>query len=210
VAGHTADDVILADLRRSDAPLLITSYTSLDRVIEFLADVYHRKQSEPPAGATVVIGHEPSRARRTNHRDSRQRFETEIADYWFRQGISIARFAQIVAAIQCLSEGIVSVRTSNQRVIHAKMYVTPEAATLGSSNYSHSGIARAGRGELPLRFRVGAAAVPGNRAGGRRNLARGQGLSGRALLRKLLRKVNWEDALARACAELLEGTWARR
>lgn len=212
VPGHTADDVILADLRSSDAPLLITSYTSLDRVIEFLADVYHRKQSEPPAGATVVIGHEPSRARRTNHRDSRQRFETEIAEYWFRQGISIARCAQIVAAIQCVSEALVSVRTSNQRVIHAKIYVTREAATLGSSNYSHSGMrvqaeanCRFASASEPQRYRETAQA-----ADVIWHEARDYQAGLLALLRRLLRKVNWEDALARACAELLEGAWARR
>ncbi|HEX8451538.1 MAG TPA: SNF2-related protein [Longimicrobium sp.] len=212
VSGHTADSVILEDLRSSQSPRLITSYTSLDRVIEFLADIYHRKQTDPLAGATVVIGHEPSRARRTNHRDSRQRFEAEISDYWFRHGISIARSAQIVAAIQCLAEGLVSVRTSNQRVIHAKMYVTDSAATLGSSNYSHSGMrvqaeanCRFVSASEPQRYKetAQAADVIWHEA---RDYQEGL----LALLRKLLRHVNWEDALARACAELLEGAWARR
>src|SRR5262249_43141278 len=30
------------------------------------------------------------------------------------------------------------------------------------------------------------------------------------LLRQLLRAVDWEEALARACAEILDGLWARR
>ena len=32
----------------------------------------------------------------------------------------------------------------------------------------------------------------------------------RALLEALLRVVSWQEALARACAELLEGEWAQR
>jgi hypothetical protein len=209
---HVADDVIRADLRASTSPLLITSYTSLDRVIEFLSDIYHRSNDDLPAGASVVIGHEPSRSRRANYKDSRQQFEGEIAEYWLKEGISLARSAQVVAAIECLVKDFVSVRTSNQRVIHAKMYVTPSAATLGSSNYSHSGMRVQAEANCrfvpesePERYKETAQA-----ADTIWNEAKEYQAALIALLRKLLKHVNWQEALGRACAELLEGAWAGR
>jgi superfamily II DNA or RNA helicase len=212
ILGHTADGIIQSDLDHSGSPLLITSYTSLDRIIDFLANIHHRRTQYGNAGAAIVIGHEPSRTRRTNHKDSRQRFEKEISEYWLSEGISIARSAQVIAAIQCLAEDIVSVRTSNQRVIHAKLYVTDRAATLGSSNYSHSGMRV--QAEANCRFLLEAEPDRYNET---RKAAEAiweeakdyrAGLT--ALLRKLLKHVNWQEALGRACAELLEGAWAAR
>lgn len=210
--GHNADSIIRSDLDNACAPLLITSYTSLDRVVDFLADLYRRSVDKQLTGAAVVLGHEPSRARRINHKDSRQQFEKDITEYWLAEGISVARSAQVIAAIQCLSEELVAVRASNQRVIHAKIYVTEAAATLGSSNYSHSGMRV--QAEANCRFlqeteperyseTVRAADVIWNEAKDyQAGLIR--------LLRKLLKHVNWQEALGRACAELLEGSWAAR
>jgi hypothetical protein len=209
--GHVADDIIRADLNEAADPLLITSYTSLDRVIEFLADIYHRRSNDLPAGATVVIGHEPSRSKRTNYKDSRHQFEREITEYWLSEGISLARSAQVIAAIECLVKDLVSVRTSNRRVIHAKMYITPRAATLGSSNYSHSGLRV--QAEANCRFLAELEPERHREAALAADVIWHEAKDYQAplitLLRKLLRRVNWQEALGRACAELLEGAWAR-
>lgn len=200
------------DIRSSASPLVITSYTSLDRVISLLAhlELVHSANPDVSQEAKIVIGHEPSRTRRKDFRDSRQRFEQEISKFWLKQGISIARSAHVIAAIQCLQREAIQVRTSGNRVIHAKMYITERAATLGSSNYSISGMQK--QAEANCRFTTD---DDPERYDECAQLAEAiwqeavdYKLSLQALLTRLLLKVDWQEALGRACAELLEGRWA--
>lgn len=210
--GTSVDAIVGSDLRASPSPLVITSYTSLDRIISLLADFELKRSKDPavPQEARIVIGHEPSRTRRKDFRDGRQRFEQEITNYWLKQGISIARSAHVLAAMQCLARESIHVRTSGDRVIHAKIYITESAATLGSSNYSISGMLK--QAEANCRFSSDA---DPERYDECTQLAQAiwheaadykSGLL--ALLRRLLQQVDWQEALGRACAELLEGRWA--
>jgi len=96
--------------------------------------------------------------------------------------------------------------------LHAKLYIGEEAVTVGSGNFTGAGFIR--QLEANARF------------GRRTDESRYNELVQIAanywdvavpcaeqlidLLRTLLQVVTWQEALARACAELLEGEWASR
>jgi superfamily II DNA or RNA helicase len=94
--------------------------------------------------------------------------------------------------------------------LHAKIYLGDDAATVGSSNFTANGLGS--QLEANARFSAGKEAM---RYRELRNIAENFWQLGTDysadlidLLNKLLRVVTWEEALARACAELLEGNWA--
>jgi superfamily II DNA or RNA helicase len=207
------DSTVDGDLRGSLCPFIVTSYTSLDRVVTFLARIRAKQDSDPRTQheIKILLGHEPSKSRRTDFSDKRQRFQQEIRDYWLHRRISVARSAQVLAAIECLRSERTAVKTSGDRIVHAKIYITESAATIGSSNYSLSGMKV--QAEANCRFTPD---EDPQRYDELTQLARGiwnEGIDYRAglidLLEKLLRKVDWDEALGRAASELLEGVWTR-
>lgn len=98
------------------------------------------------------------------------------------------------------------------RRLHAKIYCGADAVTLGSSNFTANGLdrqlecnARFQREHDKKRFRE-ASLIAENYW----NIGTDYTQELLALLEQLLRVVTWQEALARACAELLEGEWAAR
>jgi hypothetical protein len=91
------------------------------------------------------------------------------------------------------------------------MYRTESAATIGSSNYSRSGLVE----QIEANVRFTAKSEPDRfqeaAAFAEHIWEQGQDYTERLLelLRQLLSAVTWQEALGRACAELLEGQWAR-
>lgn len=199
--------VIDPDLRRSGDVLLVTGYAALDRVIVFLAS----RKSAPVGKVRILFGNEPYPSRRDAVGVGRRRLSDEVRDYWLRRGVSVSLSGRIIEAREVLVSGSCEVRVAaGPRPLHAKLYVTPEVATLGSSNFTDRGFR--GQSEANARFLKGDPKFDGTVA-----LAVGFWASGSdylrdlvALLDRLLRQVTWQEALARACAEILEGEWARR
>ena len=96
--------------------------------------------------------------------------------------------------------------------LHAKIYLGDDGATIGSSNFTESGLRL--QMEANARFSASQERV---RYAELEQIAENLWTMGRdyrdeliALLEQLLRLVSWQEALARACAELLEGEWAER
>ena len=95
--------------------------------------------------------------------------------------------------------------------LHAKIFVGDDAATVGSSNFTEPGL----RTQLEANARFGSGKDK-KRYDELVQIAENYWELGRdyndqliELLEKLLRLVPWHEALARACAELLEGEWAQ-
>jgi len=208
--GETAGRVILADLLGSRSPLIVTGYTSLDRVISFIGDV--GAQSAGPV--RLVLGNEPFESRTASFTLNGRRFPEEVRDFWLERGISLFFSAKIVAAISLIETGRVRARfvDCESRKLHAKIYAGDDAITIGSSNFTTTGLER--QLECNVRFQRDAdkrryrdaMLIAENfwEIGSDYNEALLE------LLRQLLRVVTWQEALARACAELLEGEWAER
>src|SRR5690606_2984325 len=111
-----------------------------------------------------------------------------------------------------VERGRVQVRIAPaNRPIHAKIYLSAEAVTIGSSNFTPQGLGR--QSEANVRFEP----AEKERYAEARDMAEGLWRRGRdygdefiALLKSLLSDATWIEALARACAAVLEGDWARQ
>jgi len=204
---YKVEEKVIADLQSSADPLIIAGYASLDRLIEFIAE------RNEQASARILIGFEPFASKRDSFSMADNRFEAEIEHYWLEQGISLLLSAKLILCINRLQKGQVQVRYySGGERQHAKIYCGDDAVTLGSSNYTEPGLTR--QLEANVRFTRNKDSARYNEA---RQIAENYWLLGKDynkrlinLLNKLLRVVPWREALARACAELLEGDWANR
>ena len=197
------------DLYSSPDPLIITGYTSLSVLVSFLA--FCRASDTPHKRIRIFLGHEPTSSPQQDFRSSRHRFSQEVTDYWLERGISITLCAKVLAAIELIDKGIVQTHISSnpKHPVHAKIYQAEAATTLGSSNFSQFGFlfqiegnVRFAQQEEPQRFSE------------TKQLAEhiwslGADYDLKGLLQQLLREVPWQEALARACAEVLEGKWAK-
>ena len=205
--GARVGAVVDADLSDPGEVLVVTGYGSLDRVVRFLATRDYGAGSP----VRILFGNEPFVSRRDSTRLSGDRLADEVRDYWLERGISVLLAADVVAARDAMERHPVEVRAApTSRGIHAKMFCSDRGVTLGSSNYTANGMGR--QSEANARFEPG-----DHRFEEARELAEGlwdRGIEYRdeflALLESLLRAVTWQEALARACAEVLEGEWARR
>lgn len=205
--------IIGPDLATSRSPLLIAGYASLDRIVEWLADCHRRfiNYREHFGAIRLLLGNEPSPTGREEFRRHSQKPNQELVDYWLERGISLYHSAQVLSALELLKHDFVWVRTAGERPIHAKIYVGDAGVTIGSSNFTSSGLQH--QVEANVRFTV-ADAQRWKEARGLAEQVWSEGVDFRDglkdLLEQLLKHVTWQEALARACAEILEGSWAAR
>ena len=200
-------DVIWQDLLETQSPLIITGYAGLNQLIDFIAETDEKQL------VRIVLGFEPFASHRDNYRLQGQDFTEEMQAYWLEQGFSLLNSAKVVLCKERLEKRSVLARYigGNQR-LHAKIFIGDVAASLGSSNFTIPGLktnleanARFTRNRDKVRYEETT------------HIAENYWQLGRdyndeliALLDKLLQVVSWQEALARACAELLEGDWAAR
>ncbi|XXT18674.1 SNF2-related protein [Sorangium sp. So ce429] len=198
------------DLMPSRDILVVAGYASLDRIIPFLA---RRADRCGPQSVRLLFGNEPFPARRERFVAGSQDLEDELRDYWLRRGISIVLCAAILRTRALVEQGLVGVRLPrSRRPLHAKIFVADGAVTIGSSNFTHAGFGGQSEGNVrfeapaePERFSEGRALAEGfwaTAADFRKGFIE--------LLDDLLKPTTWQEALARACASVLEGEWAKR
>jgi len=200
--------IVISDLKKSNNPLIITGYASLDRLISFCSDINSDNNS-----IRVLLGSEPYESQRTEFRINEVSFTDEVREYWLERSVSILLSAQIIQMIEHLKSGKIQARYINapRNRLHAKMYVGDEAVTIGSSNFSKNGLQN--QLEANVRFLKSEKKRYTNASSLANNYwEMGVGYNDQliSLLEQLLQVVTWQEALARACAEVLEGDWARR
>lgn len=203
-------DVVMADLQRSDEALIVTGYSSLEYIIARLGRLHEQKRLH----TRLLIGSEPVLGQRPFAPVSQHSLPEEVRDYWLNEGMSIENAPELFMMIEKLESGEVEARyiPDGKKRLHAKIYVADDAVTTGSSNFSHSGMHV--QHEFNCRY---------TRTGDRRRfrdtrqaaenfwrMGEDYGPELLDLLKRLLRAVSFEEAVARACAELLEGEWAKR
>lgn len=213
---RTVRSRVFKDLLDSRQPMVISGYTSLSMVIEFLAACHQQLATNSNAfeKIQILIGNEPSPTQRNTFRMRSHNLANEVQRYWLEErGISIFLCAKVIVAIDLLRHGLVEARISDQpRPLHAKIFRGDEAITCGSSNFSYSGLEL--QHEANSRFQRKSEAKRYREAC---QLAESYWELGRdykddliELLELLLSVVSWQEALGRACSELLEGDWAKR
>ena len=205
-----AESIILKDLTASKSPLIVTGFTSLDYIIDFVADL----PKDNPETIQLLIGSEPSPARKKEYSLKKNSLPQEVIDYWLNVGISLRLCYKVVQVIEMLESGRLQSRyiADTQRKLHSKIYLADEAVTLGSSNFSYTGMrkqleanARFHHQKEPKRYREAQ-----QLANNFWNLGEDYNTDLIALLNQLLQVVSWQEALGRACGELLEGDWAQK
>ena len=205
--GESVHGQVIADLKGSTEPLIITAYTALDYLIEQLPGL------DTQGPIRLLLGTEPTVGDATRIRPARIDFPTEIREYWLHRGVSLRLSARVIAFIEALRSGAIVPRYLERdgRRAHAKIYLGDRAATTGSSNFSRSGMVQ--QHEANVRFD---ARRDPRRYEELRHIAENFWTLGTdytagliELAERLLRHVGWREALARACTELLEGDWAR-
>ncbi|WP_414519184.1 SNF2-related protein [Nostoc sp. PCC 9305] len=206
--------VIEEDLNQSKNPLIITGYASLEKIIDFLSDNYQRLQRNSEAFniIRILLGNEPYPTEKQEFSSSNNKFSEEIVQFWRERGISILKCAKVIAAIELLKNSKVHARIANKKPIHAKIYKGDNSITIGSSNFSSSGLTYQIEGNVRFKKqketeRFDEACLLAERIW---ELGKDYNDELIQLLEQLLRQVYWEEALARACAELLEGEWAKK
>ena len=200
--------IVEQDLRRSKNPLIVTGYASLDKLIKFSSVIDAHNES-----IRILLGSEPYESQRTEFRIDTVTFPDEIREYWLERSVSILLSAQLIQMIEHLKSGVIQARyiDAPRNRLHAKMYVGDSAITIGSSNFSKNGM------QNQLEANVRFTSREKKRFANACSLANNYWEMGVdyneqliSLLEQLLQVVSWQEALARACAEVLEGDWAKR
>ena len=201
------------DLVGSTSPLLIAGYSSLGELVHLVSDWTTTAQGNG-ACIRLIFGAEPFTSTKHEFRSVRAEFTDIAREYWLEeQGISLRSSAQVLQTIEALEHGLLSARFIHGSLrLHAKIFVGESAATVGSSNFTGYGLggqyeanARFDAIHEPKRYRELAAIAENYWVA-----AESWDDELRQLLHQLLRVVSWQEALARACANLLEGDWASR
>lgn len=207
ILGRRVRDAVIADLASSRSPLIVAGYSAID----YLMDCAH--QIDPTdAPLRILLGNEPFPGDRSSYATADTSFPREVEEYWLHRGISLRLSARIVATIELIRTGRLTSRYlgGEQSRLHAKIYSGDSGITIGSSNFTQAGLTR----QIEANVRL----TPKDKKWFQeaRTVAENLWTAGipydtelLALLEKLLRVVSWQEALARASAELLEGEWAR-
>jgi len=160
------------------------------------------------------LGSEPTPARRSHYRLEKKTLPQEVADYWLEAGIALYLCHKAMIFIEMLKERRVMARfiSDQKHKLHAKVYLGDHSASLGSSNFSYIGF----RKQFEANARFDSSKEP-KRYREVKQIAENYWSLGEDyneqlidLLNQLLKLVSWEEALARACGELLEGEWAQQ
>jgi superfamily II DNA/RNA helicase len=215
-AGQTVKPLIFKDLLNSKKPLILTGYTSLGMIIEFLASCYLAIKADANAfkEIQIFIGNEPNTIQSGQFRVFQHELSEEVKTYWLQEkGMSIFLCAKIIIAIELIKNGNVIAKINNsKKPFHSKIFKGDKAITLGSSNFSKSGLeyqiemnSRYEKSKETKRYEESCQAAESYWM-----LGRDYNSELTTLLELLLSVVTWQEALARACAELLEGDWSKR
>ena len=192
------------DLKTSENFLILTGFSSLEYLIEQVGD----EGTWLNRSITIVLGNEPIiREELFKKRLSQKKntFSYHIADYWLEKGISIKLNGPLLSLIKGIEDGKIAFKIHPE--LHGKVYVGDHHLMMGSSNYSYSGMAL--QAEINVRYDKTDPEYDelSGIAHHYESEAKDYNDDLLALLRKLLQLVDWEEALARAVAELLEGGW---
>ncbi len=196
--------VLFHDLSNDDDALVVTGYSGLEQLIHLITA--RGNACEP---LRLLLGSDPSQSQNPKFSLKPFDFSTEVRTFWLQRGISITLSGEVLHCIELIRNGHVEVRypTGSHRM-HAKIYCGAGATTAGSSNFTPPGLYT--QHEANLRF-----TSSDSRSQDVWNVAELFWSQGRdagheliALLERLLKFVTWQEALSRACAELLDSEWA--
>lgn len=202
--GRRVRDILLKDIQNSQDYLILTGFTSLSNLIAVFGTIDYLKLKQ----LRIVIGFDPDE--RVSKRLPHYSLPTEIKNYWVKQNVSIRLCGPILNIIEKINDGTFHFKAKDK--LHAKIYVGDQAAILGSSNFSKSGTIS--QTEANIRVEISSSKKEREQYSDIKRI--GEYYYEVAddyndhlieLFSKLFKNATWEEALARAIAEILESKW---
>lgn len=198
--------VINRDLEDSENFLIITGFTSLSNLIDTFGTGRFPNLEE----VRIVLGFEPNIRGRKKY-DTAINLSKEIKEYWINRGLSVMQGGAVIHLIELIKEEKIRFRYKDK--LHAKIYIGDRSATMGSSNFSKSGLEI--QDEANMRVRLFETDDNESKqydalkliAENFHTRALDYDKEMIALLENLIQQVTWQEALARAIAEVVEGEW---
>jgi hypothetical protein len=203
---HHVAQVVFGDLHASEQPLIVAGYSALGELLRLVAAVTEKQKC-----IRILFGEEPFQTSRTRFVLGRNSFADEVREHWLERGISLRLSGAVVRAKELITaQRLVTRLQRAHQELHAKIYVGDNAATIGSSNFTDPGLRRKREGNARFTKHGESKRYEETRSLAEIYWTGGEDYSDdlHQLLDELLQKVGWRHALARACAELLEGRWA--
>lgn len=198
---RSVETIVYNDIRNSENYIIVTGFTSLSNLIDFFGS----QDFERLKKVRILIGFEPNVRGRKKY--LKFKLDKEIKDYWLKEGLSIMYGGAVINLIDKIDKGNVEFKYKDK--LHAKLYVGDEFAILGSSNFSKNGL----NYQEEANIRVNEISEK-NQYKSIKLIAESYYEDAsfyndkiKELLNDLIQKVSWEEALARAIAEMLEGNW---
>ncbi|GAA5084258.1 hypothetical protein GCM10023210_03910 [Chryseobacterium ginsengisoli] len=196
--------IVYKDIESSSEYIIVTGFTSLSNLI----DLFGSKDFTNLQKVKVIIGFEPNIRGRKKY--IRYNLDKEIKDYWLKKGLSITQGGAVIHLIDKIDKGFIDFKFKDK--LHAKIYVGDDNAILGSSNFSYNGLNSQEEANIRITKTVGQ--TENDLYNGIRQIAENfyeeassYNEKMKDLLSKLIKDVDWQEALARAIAEILEGNW---
>lgn len=199
--------LLQSDFTNSDSYIIVTGFSSLEYLIKFFGKVKFSDKKQ----VKLVIGNELL-IRDTNQgirKGQKAELSSEVKEFWLEQGISPLYSSDIINLIELLKSNKIEARILDN--LHAKIYCGDEYASMGSSNFSTSGLNK----QLEANLRVSKKKEPTVYDSYKQianyyfTQARDYNSKLIKLLSQLLQYVSWKEALSRAIAEILEGDWLK-
>lgn len=199
---------VMGLLREAQEALLISPATDLASVSSVLTGWSDEKERP----LRLLLGRAPETSLEGQFLVRRGSAQTRLHEAWLDRGIDVAAMRHAARVIQLIDEGRIVARLfpEDQRAMEARMVATDVAVLMGSSALTRAGLELDVQSNLcvtpedPLRFEAA-------RRFAEELWARGvdwtEGL--KELLRALVHLCTWQEALARACALVLDGDWAK-
>ncbi|MCR8560390.1 hypothetical protein KXD93_22240 [Mucilaginibacter sp. BJC16-A38] len=202
---RSVQDLVYKEIEGSENFIIITGFTSLSNLIDLFGNQDFQKNKK----VRILIGFEPNIKGRKRY--ERLGLDKEIKDYWLKKGLSIMQGGAVMHLIEKINSGLLEFRFRDK--LHAKIYVGDHYAILGSSNFSYNGLNIQEEANIRIK-RNAVSQVEQEQYQSIKKIAESYYEDSSAyndkiieLLRTLIKEVSWQEALARAIAEMLEGNW---
>jgi SNF2 family DNA or RNA helicase len=203
VGNNTLEELIYQDIEASNRYLVVTGFTSLSNLVDYFGSAGFERLEQ----VRILIGFEPNIRGRRKYQTVK--LDKEIKEYWLKKGLSIMSGGAVMRLIQKIDEGIVEFKYRDK--LHAKIYVGDAHAVLGSSNFSKNGLTTQEEANIRVHCETTNEQAQYEAikliAESYYDEAYPYSDKIKELLQNLIQQTSWEEALARAIAELLEGEW---
>lgn len=205
LAAHkrTVQSIVYEDISQSEEYLILTGFTSLSNLIDFFGS----QEFEMLKKVRILIGFEPNMRGRKKY--PIVKLDKEIKEYWIKKGLSVMLGGAVMNLIEKINRKEIQFKFKDR--LHAKLFVGDNYAVLGSSNFSKNGLndqdeanIRVCKNDDHEQKQYNDIKLIGE-SYWEDSVDYNQKII--ELLQNLIQQVTWEEALARAISEILEGEW---